>query len=458
MDKKSARQQQLKSSVMDVLTDADIDFSVACLKLWNDVAATIDVSRTRKPQTWAAAVYYTIMVVCGSHVSRSEVAAIFGVSYHSVSTKHHQILSALNVKYLDGRYLTQGELDELRMDMDFMEGIPIAEEANQRTQGLSQEGNAWDDLGGDGPDVLAAVGWIDAEQNPDRAQVWFRKALDLDPTHVSALYGLAVLTDGDGHKAEAEQLYRLALKIEASKLGSVLPDDYHWWLDPETRTYMEIRKALGWFLHNTDRYAEAAREFKALLRLNPDDDQGMRFLTAPEYLLAGDVTTALKEYAEYDKVYVGDMRDAHFTWCRGFALYAAGRYEEAAASLRSAIFENVYVAPLLLGAPRPHADQWYESELRTPDYAVEYIILYGGLWEGATGACSMLRHLWNDPEVMADMGDFVRHGQELLSIVGKARRGNAEAEVRCNTLLAKRREIETRELSSDSVRRILAEL
>ncbi|MFQ5793577.1 MAG: tetratricopeptide repeat protein [Candidatus Bipolaricaulia bacterium] len=51
---------------------------------------------------------------------------------------------------------------------------------------------------------------------------------------------------------------------------------------------MQARESLGWIYETTGRYREAIDEYRALLERNPGDNQGVRYLIAPLYLLDGD--------------------------------------------------------------------------------------------------------------------------------------------------------------------------
>ncbi|MFQ6117105.1 MAG: hypothetical protein ACE5LQ_02450, partial [Candidatus Bipolaricaulia bacterium] len=65
----------LRRVARDVLQGEAMD---GCLKLWREFAARIDLGRTRKPETWAAALAYTFERLRLGGFSQPEVARAFG--------------------------------------------------------------------------------------------------------------------------------------------------------------------------------------------------------------------------------------------------------------------------------------------------------------------------------------------------------------------------------------------
>ncbi|KXA90693.1 hypothetical protein AKJ61_00185 [candidate division MSBL1 archaeon SCGC-AAA259B11] len=78
-----------------------------CLSIWRDFSSKREVGRSRKPETWAAAVYYLFMdqsqVSC-DRVTLEEAAERFGVSKSSVQRRQREILELMTVGFLEGRY------------------------------------------------------------------------------------------------------------------------------------------------------------------------------------------------------------------------------------------------------------------------------------------------------------------------------------------------------------------
>jgi len=69
----------------------------------------------RKPQTWAAALDYTVRKVNFHHVVRRELAAFYGISDSALRARHEDLVNTLDVMPADYRYFTgkDNPLDKL---------------------------------------------------------------------------------------------------------------------------------------------------------------------------------------------------------------------------------------------------------------------------------------------------------------------------------------------------------
>lgn len=104
-----------------------------------------------------------------------------------------------------------------------------------------------------------------------------REALELWPDCADALLILAEETAQSVEEAEA--LYRQAVTAGEQALGEqpFTEDVGHFWGLIETRPYMRARQALARVLETTGRTDEAIDHYRDMLRLNPGDNQGIRF-------------------------------------------------------------------------------------------------------------------------------------------------------------------------------------
>lgn len=161
-----------------------------------------------------------------------------------------------------------------------------------------------------------------------------------------------------------------------------------YWRTPETRPYMRARLALAecqWILGQRQQSVE---NFAALLRLNPGDDQGVRYALAAHLL-------ELNKDAEFDDFL--EQHDEPTT----FILFAkllrefrrSGDSPAARKLLTQAVRRNKFVIPLLLGNdPLPdHAPDSYSAGTRSE--AVLYVGDLAHAWKQTPGAITWLRHI-----------------------------------------------------------------
>src|SRR6267142_5072733 len=213
-----------------------------------------------------------------------------------------------------------------------------------------------------------------------------RQALALSPDCADAYLLLAEETASSVEEARA--LLERGVAAGERALGpEPFEDDvgFFWGLF-ETRPYMRARAALAGTLWTLGRREEAVEHQRDLLRLNPNDNQGLRYLQA-EWLLW------LESYEELDELFVAYERDgaAAFAYTKALAAFRRhGRSREADALLDEALAANPHVPAYLTGRK--------VMPKRLPDYigfgdeneAVEYAADAAALWASVPGALAWL--------------------------------------------------------------------
>ena len=213
-----------------------------------------------------------------------------------------------------------------------------------------------------------------------------RRALAISPDCADAYLLLAEETVSSAE--EARELLEQAVAAGERALG---PDPFdedvgHFWGILETRPYMRARAALAETLWALDRREEAVEHHRALLRLNPNDNQGLRDRQA-EWLLW------LERYEELDALFAAYDEDAGAALAYSKALAAfrrQGASLEAEHLLDVAREANPHVVGFLTGRnvlPKQLPDYVVfgdESE------AVEYTVGAAALWTSVPGALAWL--------------------------------------------------------------------
>ena len=171
-----------------------------------------------------------------------------------------------------------------------------------------------------------------------------REALALSPLCSDAYLVLARETaDAD----EALELYRRAVAVGAEALGEIdFQDDAgSFWGLLQTRPYMRARHELALALWRRGHRDEAVTHYYEMLRLNPDDNQGIRYLLIDALLERGrdvDADALLERYEE--------DASAHWAWSAALlAFRRTGSSAPANRALARAVEANRHVAAYLLG-------------------------------------------------------------------------------------------------------------
>lgn len=127
-----------------------------------------------------------------------------------------------------------------------------------------------------------------------------KKALKLYPNSPDAYNILAEL---ELNEVKEEKLLLKAIEVGEKELGKKFIEENkgYFWGIVSTRPYMRAKYNYAVFLHETDRLAEAIRQYEDLLELNPNDNQGARYELFIVYVESGLFKKAealLKKYNE----------------------------------------------------------------------------------------------------------------------------------------------------------------
>jgi tetratricopeptide (TPR) repeat protein len=213
-----------------------------------------------------------------------------------------------------------------------------------------------------------------------------RQALAISPNCADAYL---LLAEESASAEEARELLEQAVAAAERALGpKPFEEDvgYFWWGLIETRPYMRARAALAETLWALGRRDEAIEHHRQLLRLNPNDNQGLRDLQC-EWLLW------LERYEELDALFVAYERDdaATMAYTRALAAFRRqGASPKAKRLLDDARKANPHVVAFLTGRKR--------LPKRLPDYitfgdeseAVDYAAGAAALWASVPDALAWL--------------------------------------------------------------------
>jgi tetratricopeptide (TPR) repeat protein len=211
-----------------------------------------------------------------------------------------------------------------------------------------------------------------------------RQALAVWPDCADAYNLLAVRSpDFDS----AARLYEQAMAAGERAMGpEIFAEAGHFWGLIETRPYMKARQGLANIRVNQERYAEAVDHYEELLRLNPNDNQGVRDSLVSLLVDLGRNEEAWKWLDFFD-----EDGQALMEYPRALLRYRAeGDSLMARKALKAAVKANRFVPGMLLGTrPVPPEGDFYsvgrESE------AGFYVTLSRGAWDTTAGALEWLR-------------------------------------------------------------------
>jgi tetratricopeptide (TPR) repeat protein len=224
------------------------------------------------------------------------------------------------------------------------------------------------------------------ERNTARSRIALaRKALGISPLCADAY---VLLAEEAQSIEEARDLYAKGVEAGELALGPQGFEEYagHFWGFLETRPYMRARAGLASTLVQLGDVEGALAHYRDMLKLNPNDNQGIRYVLAG-CLLKQDNYSALKEL-------LAAHEDGSAFWLYTRALVAFRESDEQAATLvKHAWSANEHVPAILAGArPEVRSDDGYIT-MGGPDEATYYVTECGAAWHRTPGAVAWLAKL-----------------------------------------------------------------
>lgn len=211
-----------------------------------------------------------------------------------------------------------------------------------------------------------------------------RKALKISPLCADAY---VLLAEEEAKSAEeALAWYQQGVEAGEQALGPEGFEEYagHFWGFLETRPYMRARAGLAAVLWRLGRHQEAIDHCQAMLELNPNDNQGIRYVLAGHLLARNDIKALKKLLRKYEE-------DGSAAWLYTQALLAFRENDPDADKLAEEAWQaNDHVPAVLSGKQPLVASQDGYITMGGEDEAAYYVEEYGKAWQGTPGAIEWL--------------------------------------------------------------------
>lgn len=212
------------------------------------------------------------------------------------------------------------------------------------------------------------------------------------PHHIDALHHLSLIYREQGRETEAYIYCQAAVSIGLH----AIPEKFRWktarmeWGWWENRPFMRAYKNLGvWNLDNA-RFDEAIEIFKRLLSVNPNDNQGMRYLLPKCWFEKNELSRIIVHCRKY-----ADDVCPEIPYSEALALVRLGRSEDARTVLENCVAELPLVGRELLKKrhPRPKSKIKGYISHGGADQAYQYWKLFGKYWSESESALELLRQV-----------------------------------------------------------------
>ncbi len=215
-----------------------------------------------------------------------------------------------------------------------------------------------------------------------------RKALEICADCADAY---VVLADGSASPETAVEFYRQGVEAGERALG---PEIFErnagdFWGILETRPYMRARFGLAQCLWALGRKAESVEHYEALLRLNPNDNQGVRHILAACLLELNDGSRLTRLFEQYEKEPSAEWQYVRALW----AFRQEGDSADARQRAKEALKSNRHVPDFLSGQRRLPEVLPDRFQFGAEDEAVLCAAELGDKWSATPGAVEWLERL-----------------------------------------------------------------
>lgn len=256
---------------------------------------------------------------------------------------------------------------------------------------------------------------LDATNSESRGKT-LEAALAKNPRHIDAIVELAQLCADDD---TAFFLLSRAIEFGEEDLEDELRNDAgHFWGLHHTRPFMRAKQAIAERYFEAGELGDAADEMEQMLRLNPNDNQGMRWMLMEVYCRADRLDDAERLLQQYPD---DGMPFLSFT-----GLLIRFRKEGDSSELRTSLREqadwNPHIVPRLLEPSLISHESFAMFSPKSPEEADLYCQQFLSVWKATPGAITWLRSAARDlpsSDVESNYFDVKTEIQKLRTKVKK---------------------------------------
>lgn len=189
-----------------------------------------------------------------------------------------------------------------------------------------------------------------------------------------------------GDYKQSKQQHKKALQI-GEKL---VPDSFDGrirWGFTENRPFLRALHSVALDYVYESNYSQGVQLLERILTYNPDDNQGVRYLT-------GDLHFLQNTFKKAETAYKGNLDYPPYLYSYGLLHYVLGNYVKAITFFRKGILSNIYLSDYLrMKVPLIPYEVWHATNFEMPETAYSYADLMTPKWMEHPGAIELLQFL-----------------------------------------------------------------
>lgn len=358
-------------------------FVQIAIEFWNDYCGMNDPI-IRKYESHAAALDYFMQadLMFSTEFTQAQLAKEYGTSAGTISNHYRKMSQDFDLLMLEDEPASDAPISfdmdkELRDLMRLIEGqeFESEEEMNDFMEGIT---NLDEIPSSESPRDIAQDILSDARETSGAAREWLiNNALDIYPLSSDAYL---LLAEDERNLNKRRKLLEKAVDVGEKDLGEAffVENKGDFWGLIETRPFMRAKAMYATYLENLGYLEEATVVYKELLALNPNDNQGIRYLLLKLYLNLEKYAEAWALIEEYDET------TAVFMFSEALLHYKQhGITKEGLNLLKEATTSNPFVADYLLGRKKIPSERTDYIGMGDETEAIAYAQENVHLWKDA---------------------------------------------------------------------------
>ncbi len=241
--------------------------------------------------------------------TQKKLAELLNVRGKTIGNNASEIMKILKINYFDDRFCRKSVAEKNPMKnmavlpSGFILPREMAEEKGLPFAPLKKDK---EDYYYDGCD------WLESN-NEKKAIYYFKKALEIDDEYVEAWNGLGIAYWFDNYGKAKEHILK-AYDLTVKKFKRQWLNKLSWRI-LENRQYLRAIHYYGLVLWRDGKTEEAIEKFKLLLKLNPNDNQGARYLVAALYKgLAWEEMEEYEDNKDKEEKLLEEQNEKHQFW------------------------------------------------------------------------------------------------------------------------------------------------
>jgi len=244
-----------------------------------------------------------------------------------------------------------------------------------------------------------------------KAQSLLKAILKEDPEFIDAYHMLGVMEHENNNFEKAKELFSQGVKIAENIIPNIFKGNIIWG-DLDNRPYLRSLHGLGLVYMDLSQIDNAIIIFEKIIRYNPNDNQGVRYLLGDLYLIDGNLVKAQSYYKD-------NLNYLPYLYSYALTFVLQNKYTEAITHFRLGFINNIYIAEiirekfLLL-----KYDMWHSSNFEWPETANDYFQQIRKVWEN-NKAKELLNRLFDSTIIQEEIENIIALKVQLNKIHGR---------------------------------------